>query len=518
MSIIGNPLVSAAFLTDQFSGTGSATAFTMSVAPANAASVLVVLSGVVQDPSTYSVAGLTLNFSTAPPAGTNNISVRYLGLPANGVTTTSYRTVTDFTSTAAQTTFIPPSYTSGYINVYRNGVRLGTADYTATNGTTVVLANAASLGDLVTTESFYVNSVLNAIPAVAGQVGATYLAAGAASQAFLDSASGNGTGAMRLPVGSTAQRPAGSSGLIRQNSTTGNPEWWDGTTNNWQQFSQPAGYSVNYLVVAGGGAGGYNTGGGSYNDGTGGGGAGGAFASSINLSSGTTYTITIGAGGAATTSAANNGSNSSISSVNTAIGGGGGGSGGNYTGNANTAGAAGGSGGGGGQLNSNGSNTGGAGTAGQGYAGGTSTAGNYQAGGGGGGAGAVGNANSVYSGGAGGVGISSSISGSAAYYAGGGGGGANTANSGTSGAGGNGGGGAGGATNGSSGVAGTANTGGGGGGCPSVGSATAKAGGNGGSGIVIISYLGSQRGTGGTVTSSGGYTIHTFTSSGTYNA
>jgi hypothetical protein len=42
--------------------------------------------------------------------------------------------------------------------------------------------------------------------------------------------------------------------------------------------------------------------------------------------------------------------------------------------------------------------------------------------------------------------------------------------------------------------------------------------GAGGSGIVIISYLGSQRGTGGTVTSSGGYTIHTFTSSGTYNA
>jgi hypothetical protein len=33
---------------------------------------------------------------------------------------------------------------------------------------------------------------------------------------------------------------------------------------------------------------------------------------------------------------------------------------------------------------------------------------------------------------------------------------------------------------------------------------------------VILRYLGVQRGTGGTVTSSGGYTIHTFTSSGTY--
>ena len=43
-------------------------------------------------------------------------------------------------------------------------------------------------------------------------------------------------------------------------------------------------------------------------------------------------------------------------------------------------------------------------------------------------------------------------------------------------------------------------------------------GGNGGSGVVIISYSGTQRGSGGTVTSSGGYTIHTFTTSGTYTA
>jgi hypothetical protein len=33
---------------------------------------------------------------------------------------------------------------------------------------------------------------------------------------------------------------------------------------------------------------------------------------------------------------------------------------------------------------------------------------------------------------------------------------------------------------------------------------------------VIIAYLGAQVGSGGTVTSSGGYTFHTFTSSGTY--
>jgi hypothetical protein len=35
---------------------------------------------------------------------------------------------------------------------------------------------------------------------------------------------------------------------------------------------------------------------------------------------------------------------------------------------------------------------------------------------------------------------------------------------------------------------------------------------------VVIRYAGSQRGTGGTVTTAEGYTIHTFTSSGTYTA
>jgi hypothetical protein len=42
--------------------------------------------------------------------------------------------------------------------------------------------------------------------------------------------------------------------------------------------------------------------------------------------------------------------------------------------------------------------------------------------------------------------------------------------------------------------------------------------GAGGSGVVIIRYPGAQRGTGGTVTSVGGNTIHTFTTSGTFTA
>lgn len=193
MAFIGNQPISQAFLTDQFSGNGSTTAFTMSVAPATTSSILVAVTGVVQDPSTYSVVGTTLTFSAAPPSGTGNISVRYLGIPASGVTTTAYRTLTEFTATAGQTTFTPPSYTVGYINVYRNGARLGTADFTASNGTTVVLAQAAAVGDLVTTESFYVSSVLNAIPATAGSVSTSYLVDGSVTQTKLGTnVAGNG--------------------------------------------------------------------------------------------------------------------------------------------------------------------------------------------------------------------------------------------------------------------------------------------------------------------------------------
>ena len=170
MSYIGNSPTQSAFVTDLFNGDNSTTAFTMSVSPANPASILVAVSGVLQSPDTYSISGRTLNFSAAPPSATGNISVRYLGIPASGVTTTAYRTLTEYTATAGQTTFTPPSYTVGFINVFRNGVMLGTADYTASNGTSVVLANACSSGDLVVVESFYVSSVLNAIPATANSI------------------------------------------------------------------------------------------------------------------------------------------------------------------------------------------------------------------------------------------------------------------------------------------------------------------------------------------------------------
>ena len=217
MSYIGNSPTTAAFLVDTFSGTGSQTAFTMTVAPANTSSIIVAITGVLQDPSTYSVSGTTLTFSAAPPSGTSNISVRYLGIPASGVTTTAYRTVTNTTATAGQTSFTIPSYTVGYVDVYRNGVYLPTSDYTATTGTTVVLNNAATAGDTITTISFYVSSVLNAIPATAGSVSTSYLVDGSVTQAKLGTGvAGNGP-AFSAYQGSTQSLTGGTSNLVTIN-------------------------------------------------------------------------------------------------------------------------------------------------------------------------------------------------------------------------------------------------------------------------------------------------------------
>jgi len=199
MAFIGNTPISVAFLVDTFSGNGSTTAFTMTVAPANTSSIIVAITGVLQDPSTYSVSGTTLTFSAAPPTGTSNISVRYLGIPASGVTTTAYRTVTNFTATAGQTSFSVPSYTIGYIDVYRNGVRLVSTDFTATTGTTVVLNNACTSGDSVVTESFLVSSVLNAIPNTAGSVSSSNIVSGVTLTSPIISSITN-TGTLTLPT------------------------------------------------------------------------------------------------------------------------------------------------------------------------------------------------------------------------------------------------------------------------------------------------------------------------------
>ena len=77
-----------------------------------------------------------------------------------------------YTATTQQTTFTGNddssnslSYTAGQIDVFVNGVRQSAADYTATNGTSVVLGAGASAGDTVNINAFGTFSVADVIVA-----------------------------------------------------------------------------------------------------------------------------------------------------------------------------------------------------------------------------------------------------------------------------------------------------------------------------------------------------------------
>ena len=310
------------------------------------------------------------------------------------------------------------------------------------------------------------------------------------------------TGAFSFPRGTTAQRPGSpATGWARWNSDLSQMEFWNGTS--WTAGWNTA-YTIDYLVVAGGGSGGSEM--------AGGGGAGGYIAvSSYSVNAGQSFSAVVGAGGTGVpNSYGTNGNNSSFGSVTTALGGGGGG----YE---TVGGFNGGSGGGGGGKTAGH----GLGTSGQGNNGGDGSSYNGYGAGGGGGASAVGGSTGNAVAGNGGNG-STWLDGTT--YAGGGGGGCYSGGGGYAiGSGGTGGGGSGGIYGGSittTGTAGGVNTGGGGGGTGYTGSTTSTwLCPPGGSGIVKIRYAGStQRGTGGTVTITGGYVYHTFTTSGSFVA
>ena len=69
-------------------------------------------------------------------------------------------TTTVFTATANQTTF-SVSYTVGFAEVFLNGSKLSAADFTATNGSSIVLASGAAAGDTIDVVAYATQTIAN---------------------------------------------------------------------------------------------------------------------------------------------------------------------------------------------------------------------------------------------------------------------------------------------------------------------------------------------------------------------
>lgn len=118
-----------------------------------------------------------------------------------------------YTATAGQTTF--QAIYDSVVDVYLNGAKLQDGvDYTATDGVTVVLTLAASVGDVIdiagyfNIENFNINNYLSSSLAVTKT---------------------SNTGAIIVPKGTTSQQPSGVSGYFRFNTDTASFEGYNGT-------------------------------------------------------------------------------------------------------------------------------------------------------------------------------------------------------------------------------------------------------------------------------------------------
>ena len=102
------------------------------------------------DWTTFNGKQSTISLTTTGTSGPATLVGSTLNVPNYSAGASAVRNVSTFTATSGQTTFtISGGYTVGLIDVFINGARLSTADYTATNSTTVVLGTGAVLNDIV---------------------------------------------------------------------------------------------------------------------------------------------------------------------------------------------------------------------------------------------------------------------------------------------------------------------------------------------------------------------------------
>ena len=140
---------------------------TVSQHPQNAQQLDIVLGGISQSPGTdYTINGTdgTITFTTAPNSGLSFHGViRGTAVAIDYANSGNVAEKQSYTATAGQTAFtFTAGYTTGYLDVFRNGIRLisGT-DFTETNTTTFTLAEPAQVSDEIAAVGYKVASLVS---------------------------------------------------------------------------------------------------------------------------------------------------------------------------------------------------------------------------------------------------------------------------------------------------------------------------------------------------------------------
>lgn len=172
------------------------------------------------------VGELAINYVDGKLFYNNGTSIQTIG-----GSTSSYNR-TSFTATASQTTFTV-SYTAGFIQVYLNGVLLNGADYTATNGTSVVLAVGANAGDIVETVAY------NSVP-IGTATTSTNISGGVAGEV-----------PYQTGIGATGFTAVGTSGQVLVSGGSGSPTWTSSPTFTAPVLGTPASGTLSSTTVDG---------------------------------------------------------------------------------------------------------------------------------------------------------------------------------------------------------------------------------------------------------------------------
>ena len=150
---------------------GSTTTFALTVSsvsftPANSQQLRVVLGGVVQAPGTdYYISTSNIVFTTAPSAGLSFSAVSQgPAVPISYANNGNLYVRNTYTGAGTTGPFdFTQGYTIGYLDVYRNGVRLRSGtDFVGTSGTNFFLTDAAQTNDELEAIGYSVASLVQA--------------------------------------------------------------------------------------------------------------------------------------------------------------------------------------------------------------------------------------------------------------------------------------------------------------------------------------------------------------------